>query len=77
MLAVEILSPNDTVEQIAEKVDEYLSAGVPLVWLIDPHFRTITVHRPDTPPELFNAGQTISADPHLPGFHAAVREVFE
>jgi Uma2 family endonuclease len=77
ILAVEILSPNDTIEQIGEKVDEYRAAGVALVWLVDPHFRTIMVHQQDKPPVLFNADQTIDGDPHLPGFHLAVREIFE
>jgi Uma2 family endonuclease len=77
ILAVEILSPNDTVEQIGEKVEQYLTADVPLVWIVDPRFYTITVHRPQKPPELFNKLQTISADPHLPGFQVAVKEFFE
>ena len=77
ILAVEILSPNDTVEQIGEKVDEYRAAGVPLVWLVDPHFRTIVVHQRDKPPVLFNADQTIEGEPHLPGFRVAVKEIFE
>lgn len=77
ILAVEILSPNDTVEQISEKVDEYLSSSVALVWLVDPHFRTITVHQPNRPPELFNADQTIASEPQLPGFQAPVKEFFE
>ncbi|MHB1426692.1 MAG: Uma2 family endonuclease, partial [Gemmataceae bacterium] len=32
VLAVEILSPNNTVEEIDEKIDQYLEAGVLLVW---------------------------------------------
>jgi Uma2 family endonuclease len=42
-LVVEILSPNDTVEEVNEKIDTYLAAGVPLVWIIDPYRRTVTV----------------------------------
>ena len=36
-LIVEILSPSDTVEEIDEKLDGYRRAGVPIVWVIDPH----------------------------------------
>jgi Uma2 family endonuclease len=43
VLAVEILSPNDTLDDINEKIDQYLAAGVPLVWVIDPHDRTVTI----------------------------------
>src|SRR5438132_672500 len=75
-LVVEILSPSDKHEEVTEKVDVYLDAGVKLVWVADPSFRTITVYRADAPPQLFNETQTIDAEPHLPGFRAAVSEVF-
>jgi Uma2 family endonuclease len=45
LLAVEVLSPNDTHEDIAEMVSSYLQAGS-IVWVIDPDLRTITVYRP-------------------------------
>ena len=35
-LVVEVLSPGDSRRQIVDKVAEYLSAGVRLVWVIDP-----------------------------------------
>ncbi len=75
-LAVEILSPNDTEEDVNERVDEYLAAGVALVWLVDPHHRTVEVHRPGGEPELFNVRQEMSAEPHLPGFGVPVAQIF-
>jgi Uma2 family endonuclease len=75
-LVVEILSPNDTQEEINEKVDEYLAAGVALVWLVDPHHRTVEVHRSGGEPELFNVRQELSAEPHLPGFRVPVAHIF-
>jgi Uma2 family endonuclease len=76
VLAVEILSPNDKQADIDEKVAEYLAAGVALVWVVNPRFRTVTVFRQDAEPELFNVHQELSADPHLPGFRVPVRELF-
>ena len=76
-LVVEVLSPNDKHEDVADKVAEYLDAGVPLVWIVDPRFSTVTVHRPDAKPQLFNADQTITAEPHLPGLQIAVADLFE
>jgi Uma2 family endonuclease len=77
VLAVEILSPSDKHEEITEKVQEYLNAGVALVWVIDPVLRTVTVCRPDAAPVLFNVHQELTAEPHLPGFRVAVAEIFE
>jgi len=76
ILAVEILSPSDTVEEIEEKVDEYLSAGVALVWLVNPHRRTVQVCRPNAGPKLFNEEEELSGEPHLPGFRVAVKQLF-
>jgi Uma2 family endonuclease len=76
ILAVEILSPNEVMEDINEKIDEYLDAGVKVVWLIDPHDRTVTIYRKDNEPELVNAKQELSGEPELPGFRVAVVKLF-
>ncbi len=75
-LVVEILSPSTTVEEIHDKLDAYRNARVPLVWVVDPHLRTVTVHRPDAGPELFNDTQELTAEPHLPGFRVRVADIF-
>lgn len=77
ILAIEILSPSDTVESINEKIDLYLDANVRLIWIVEPQFQTVTVHQPNTPPQLFNITQTFSADPQLPGLTIAVKDIFE
>jgi Uma2 family endonuclease len=77
ILAVEILSPSDKVEEIDEKVDEYLNAGVLVVWIVDPHYQTVTVYRSDAQPVLFNADQELNGEPHLPGFSVHVCDIFK
>lgn len=76
VLVVEILSPSDTQVEINEKIDDYLAAGVALVWVIDPHHRTVEIFRPNAEPELVNIRQELSADPHLPGFCVPVSQLF-
>lgn len=76
-LVVEILSPNDTLEQTHEKVREYLRAGVPIVWAIDPEDRTVKVYRPGVEPELFNLKHRMPEHPAMPGFTPGVAELFE
>lgn len=75
-LAIEVLSPSDRVGDIADKVREYLSVGVALVWIVDPHFRTVVVHRPDAQPEMFNVEQSLTGSVALPGLRIAVADVF-
>lgn len=76
VLAVEILSPYDTQDEVMDKVDDYLASGTPLVWVVEPRHRTVTVYRPDAEPALFNRTQTLTAEPHLPGFSCPVADLF-
>ncbi len=76
-LVVEILSPNDTQVQINEKVDDYLDAGVASIWIVDPHYRTVTVFRPSAEPGLFNISHRVPEIAEMPGFAPTVAELFE
>ncbi len=76
LLAVEILSPSDTTEEINEKIDLYLQAGVALVWIVDPHRRTVQIFRQEAGPELVNIDGELTAEPFLPGFRVAVKDIF-
>ncbi len=76
VLAVEVLSPSDQQEEIGEKVALYLETGVAVVWIIAPRFRTVVVHHPGSEPEMFNALQELTAEPHLPGFRVPVVSLF-
>ena len=77
VLIVEVLSPSDDQEEITEKVKSYLHAGVKRVLVVDPAFETITVYRPDAPPELFNITKTIDLSDVMPGLRMALGDVFK
>ncbi len=76
VLAVEILSPSDKHEKIVEKVKLYLEVGT-TVWVVDPDFRTVHVHRAGRPVAPYNDQQELLGDPELPGFRVAVARFFE
>jgi Uma2 family endonuclease len=76
VLAVEILSPKDTQEELHEKVKDYLSAGVRAVWVVDPFDQTVRVYRSGAEPVLCNTAQELSGEPDLPGFRAPVALIF-
>ncbi len=40
LLAIEVLSPDDSYSEVQAKSEDYLAMGVPMVWLIDPSSRT-------------------------------------
>lgn len=75
-IAVQVVSPNETYEEVEAKVAEYRSADVKLVWVISPHSKTVLVRRLDgTCAEVGEAG-TLSGEDVLPGFTCAVAELF-
>jgi len=74
-LVVEVRSKNDTQAEIDAKVNDYLTAGVLLVWIADPDARTVTVHQPNQPPIEFAAADTLTALPVIPGFAVLVGDL--
>jgi Uma2 family endonuclease len=76
VLAVEILSPSDKHEKVVEKVEIYLEVGT-VVWVVDPDFRTVSVHRRGEPLVTFNDQQELSGEPYLPGFRIEVAKLFD
>ena len=75
-LAVEVVSPNDTYEEVVTKLMDYKSAQVKLIWVISPETKTVLIRRLDgTCAELGEAG-TLSGEDVLPGFTCPVAELF-
>jgi hypothetical protein len=44
--------------------------------VVDPDFRTVTIHRPGQPPRSFNVDETINDEPAHPGFQVRVADLF-
>ena len=71
---VEIVSPSNRGPELADKVRRYLEGGARLVWVINARRREVTVHRPDTEPDLLQDSETLDGSDVLPGFAFNVRE---
>lgn len=74
---VELRSPSDRLQNLKEKMEEYITNGVQLGWLIDPEKRQIFVYRPDTPVLHLPNPTTISGDPLLPGFTLSLTDIWD
>lgn len=75
-LAVEVVSPNDSVYEVEEKVKEYLAAAFPLVWIAHPKSRTVMVHPLGGRPAILTAEDELVAVPLMPGFRCKVADLF-
>ena len=76
-LAIEAVSPNDTAREIEEKVEEWLAAGVRLVWVIYPDTKRIQVHRRDGTTSKLREKDELSGEDVLSGFKCRVAEIFQ
>jgi Uma2 family endonuclease len=76
IVAIEVLSPSDEHEDVVERVRNFLSAGVAQVWVADPDFQTVTVHRPDAEQQFFTAHRELDGGLELPGLRCVVESLF-
>jgi Uma2 family endonuclease len=75
-LAVEVVSPNDTVYEADAKVEEYRAAGVPLVWVVNPETRTVHVYRADRTVERLGEADELTAPEMIPDLRCKVVDLF-
>ncbi|MEO0409545.1 MAG: Uma2 family endonuclease [Cyanobacteria bacterium P01_A01_bin.135] len=76
-LAVEILSPSNTVEEIHDKIVEYFENGTRLVWVIHPDERYVLVYHSPEPDRLMRSQDVLDGEVVVPGFSMPVAELFE
>ena len=78
-LAVEVLSPENTSAEMARKVNDYLTAGTKVVWIIDPTTRTAVAHQMDDAStivkSLLSKDAGLTATSILPGLSVPVAAV--
>lgn len=72
----ELRSPSDSLSFLQDKMDEYISNGAGLGFLLDPKAKRVYVYRPSKPVESLDNPQTVSGDPVLPGFVLDLKDIW-
>lgn len=75
-LAVEILSPNNTVEEIHDKIVEYFDNGTRLVWIVHPDEKFVLVYHSPEPDQFLRLEESLDGEDVIPGFSLPVKELF-
>jgi Uma2 family endonuclease len=78
-LAVEILSPSNSVVEMRRKLDESRESGVKLVWYVDPITESVRVWNlaaGQTEPTILGRDATLDGGDVLPGFSISLAELF-
>jgi Uma2 family endonuclease len=65
---IEILSPNDSLKQTQNKMQEYIENGCRLGWLINRKKQEVEIYRPKEGVEVVKSPQTLDGESVLPGF---------
>jgi Uma2 family endonuclease len=75
-LAVEVLSRSNSPGEMAVKRQEYFTAGVEVVWEIDPRARTVVVYTSATASTTLAVADTLDGGIVLPGFTLSLQQLF-
>jgi len=76
-LAVEVLSPRDSITRTEKKITLYLTHGTRMAWIVDPRNRWVRAYRGADTFELLRPGRVLSGNSILPGFRYPVARLFE
>lgn len=74
-LAVEVISPTDSEQNITIKVGNYLAAKT-VVWIVRPETKKIEVYTPNQPVQILGEDDTIDGGKILPDFELAIKKIF-
>jgi Uma2 family endonuclease len=76
-LAVEVVSPANSLADLQEKVIEYFEAGAAMVWVIEPRTRSVMVYHSLTDIAVLREHETLDGGDLLPGFSIPIAQLFE
>ncbi len=74
---IEVASPSDRLADLQTKMEEYITNGAQLGWLIFPDARTVYVYRLDQPAQRLNNVDKVDGAPVLAGFTLDLRPVWD
>jgi Uma2 family endonuclease len=74
-LAIEVVSPSNTIAEIARKVEIYLQHGTSEVWVVRPRQREIVIHHADATKTVVREDDVLSS-PLFPGKAIDLSRVF-
>jgi Uma2 family endonuclease len=75
-LVVEVKSPNDSLEELRQKIQSFLTQGTTVGILIDPDTRQLEVLRPDTTPQLLSDGDVLTIPELFPEWSLQVNDLW-
>ncbi len=76
-LAVEVVSPTNTADGVAEKLEEYFQVGVRRVWVVYPRQSKVYVYSSPAEVRVLVLGDELDGGDLLPGFRLPLTSLFD
>ena len=74
---LELISPSDSLDELQDKMREYMNCGVRLGWLINPDAQQVEIYRQGQEKEVLDCPLTLSGENIMPGLIVDLSEIFE
>ncbi len=75
-LAVEVISPSNTSEEISTKTADYLSSGSKLVWIVYPKRKMVVIYRSNNTVGFLYENDVLDGEDVIPDFRLPLEKVF-
>ena len=75
-LAVEVISPTNTYDEIQDKIEKYFDGGTKLIWIVDPKRSQVFVHRPNNNVSLLDETNILDGEDVVPNFRLPLEKIF-
>ena len=73
----EVISPNDRLTDVYEKVEEWLNAGARMVVVVNPRDKTVQAYRSTTDVVTLSEDDTLDGGDVVPGWRLPVADIFK
>jgi Uma2 family endonuclease len=74
---IELRSPNDSLTELKQKMEQWLANGVQLGWLIDPEDKTVSIYRPGEQPEILAHPTSVLGKGVMGGFELVMARIWD
>ena len=76
-LAVEILAPSNTPQELTERLKDFFDSGTQLAWIVHPDEQFVEVCHSPTDRRILGPGADLEGEVLLPGFRFPIADLFK
>ncbi len=76
-IAIEVLSPANSAEDVDVKISQYLASGARAVWIVSPKAKQVRIYRADGTHTLLRESDSLTGESVVPGFVLPLTALFE